>query len=127
MDKLTENHSASKEDYLEVIYEFSLNNQNFKAVDIAKKLNVSRASVSEALKKLSEQDFLIYEKYKPVSLTCKGKELAEKVFFKHQILCRFFEKFLKLPLDEAQINACKIEHVITDAAFSKIKSIVDNL
>lgn len=127
MGNISENNSASKEDYLEAIYDLSLNNQNFKAVDIAKRLEISRASVSEALKKLSEQGFLNYEKYKPVTLTDKGLELAQKVFFKHKTLCKFFEKFLNLSNKEAQINACKIEHVITENAFTKIKELVDNL
>lgn len=127
MGNISENHSASKEDYLEAIYDLSLNNKNFKAVDIAKRLEISRASVSEALKKLSEQGFLNYEKYKPVTLTEKGLELAQKVFLKHKTLCKFFEKFLNLSNKEAQINACKIEHVITENAFFKIKELVDNL
>ena len=127
MGNISENNSASKEDYLEAIYDLSLNNQNFKAVDIAKRLEISRASVSEALKKLSEQGFLNYEKYKPVTLTDKGLELAQKVFLKHKTLCKFFEKFLNLSNKEAQINACKIEHVITENAFFKIKELVDNL
>lgn len=127
MGNISEKHSASKEDYLEAIYDLSLNNKNFKAVDIAKRLEISRASVSEALKKLSEQGFLNYEKYKPVTLTAKGLELAQQVFLKHKTLCKFFEKFLNLSNKEAQINACKIEHVITENAFTKIKELVDNL
>ncbi len=127
MGNISEKHSASKEDYLEAIYDLSLNNKNFKAVDIAKRLEISRASVSEALKKLSEQGFLNYEKYKPVTLTAKGLELAQQVFLKHKTLCKFFEKFLNLSNKEAQINACKIEHVITENAFAKIKELVDNL
>lgn len=127
MEKISENHSASKEDYLETIYDLSLNNKNFKAVDIAKRLGISRASVSEALKKLAEQGFLNYEKYKSVTLTNQGLELAKKVFLKHKTLCKFFEKFLGLSNNEAQINACKIEHVITENAFNKIKKLVEDI
>lgn len=127
MQKDLEQHSASKEDYLEIIYEFSKDNKPFKSINIAKKLNISRASVSEALKKLAEQGYITYEKYKPVALTDKGLKVAEKVFLKHCTLCTFFEKVLKLPQDDAEINACRIEHVITDSAFAKIKEVVDNL
>lgn len=122
-----EKNSASTEDYLEIIYEYSKNNDNFKSVDIAKKLNISRASVSEALKKLAEQGYLTYEKYKTVSLTEKGMKIAEQVYDKHCTLCKFFEKFLQLSNEESQINACRIEHVITDTAFQKIKNIVYDL
>lgn len=127
MNNNTEKNSASTEDYLEIIYEYSKNNDNFKSVDIAKKLNISRASVSEALKKLAEQGYLTYEKYKTVSLTEKGMKIAEQVYDKHCTLCKFFEKFLQLSNEESQINACRIEHVITDTAFQKIKNIVYDL
>ena len=125
MHKNFEKNSASKEDYLEMIYELSQKDSKFKAVDIANKMNISRASVSEALQKLAEQGYIIYEKYKPAVLTEKGLSLAKEVLEKHQVLCSFFKDFLKLTEDEAQINACRIEHVITDSAFEKIKSIIE--
>ena len=124
MNKLK--NSASKEDYLETIYEFLHQNTPYKAVDIAKKLGVSRASVSEALQKLAEQQYIVYEKYKPAILTEKGLTVAKNVLLKHQVLFGFFKDFLKLEEDDAQINACRIEHVITDSAFKKIKNIVEN-
>lgn len=118
-------NSESKEDYLELIYELSQKNVNFKAVDIAKKMNISRASVSEALKKLADHGFIIYEKYKPAVLTEKGLDVAKKVMYKHNILFSFFKDTLNLSNEDAQINACKIEHVITDSAFLKIETIVN--
>ncbi len=127
MKEIYEKNSASKEDYLELIYELSASDADFKAVDIAKRMNISRASVSEALQKLASQGYLVYEKYKPAVLTEKGREVAEKVYHKHNVLCSFFKKFLKLSEDESQINACRIEHVITDSAFEKIKNIVEEL
>ena len=127
MKETYEKNSASKEDYLELIYELSASDADFKAVDIAKRMNISRASVSEALQKLASQGYLVYEKYKPAVLTEKGREVAEKVYHKHNVLCSFFKKFLKLSEDESQINACRIEHVITDSAFEKIKNIVEEL
>ncbi|MCR5260548.1 MAG: metal-dependent transcriptional regulator [Candidatus Gastranaerophilales bacterium] len=125
MRKTYENNSASKEDYLELIYELSQDNANFKAVDIANKMNISRASVSEALKKLSEQGYIVYEKYKQAALTAKGLETAKKVLNKHNVLCKFFKEYLNLSEEEAQINACRIEHVITETAFQKIQDIVN--
>ncbi len=122
-----EKNSASMEDYLEIIYEYTRENKEFKSVNIAKKLNISRASVSEALKKLSDQGYITYEKYKRISLTEQGCKIAETVYFKHCTLCKFFEKFLNLSHDEAEINACRIEHVITDNAFFKINDLIKNI
>lgn len=120
-------NSASSEDYLELIYELSLQNKDFKAVQIAKKLNISRASVSEALKKLSDKGYIIYEKYKQVKLTEKGFEIAKNTLEKHQVLYSFFYDFLNLSQEDSDVNACRIEHVITETAFIKIKNIVKNL
>lgn len=125
MKKTYEKNSASKEDYLELIYELSKDNSNFKAVDIANKMNISRASVSEALKKLSEQGYIIYEKYKPAVLTDKGLAIAKQVLNKHNVLFSFFKDYLNLSEEDSQINACRIEHVITETAFEKIQQIIN--
>ncbi|MBR2525180.1 metal-dependent transcriptional regulator [bacterium] len=117
--------SASIEDYLETIYEQLEKSNRIKAIDIAKKLNISRASVTEALQKLAQKEYIIYEKNHPIELTEKGNEIAKEVMHKHRILCDFFTKILKIDHEEAEINACRIEHVITQAAFDKIFEMVD--
>lgn len=116
MEKLT----ASLEDYLEVICNYSSKERKVRAVDISKELEVSRASVTEALKKLASKGYVNYGRYDTISLTEKGISVAESVVSKHTILQTFFENVLGLSTDEASINACKIEHVITDNAFNKI-------
>ncbi len=118
--------SASIEDYLETIYEHLESAHKIKAVDIAKKLNVSRASVTEALQKLAHKEYIIYEKKHPIELTEKGIEIAKNVIHKHRILCDFFVKILKIEKEEAEINACRIEHVITQTAFEKIAEMIKN-
>ncbi len=119
--------SASIEDYLETIYEQQEKNNKIKAVDIAKKLNISRASVTEALQKLAQKEYIIYEKNHPIELTAKGIEIAKEVMHKHRILCDFFTKVLKVDYEDAEINACRIEHVITQTAFNKIVEMVEKL
>ena len=108
------------EDYLEVICNFADNEKNVRAIDISKKLDVSRASVSEALKKLANKGYINYGRYDVISLTESGKEVAQKILSKHKVLQYFFKNRLDLSEEEASLNACKIEHVITDNAFQKI-------
>lgn len=120
MEKLT----ASLEDYLEIICNFENSKRQIKAIDISKELNISRASVTEALKKLAEKRLLNYGRYETISLTDEGKIIAQRVVSKHFILQKFFEQFLELSSEEASYNACKIEHVITDNAFDKISKLV---
>jgi len=121
LEKLT----ASLEDYLEVISNYTEVNKNIRAIDISKELNVSRASVTEALKKLSQKGYVNYGRYDVLSLTESGKKIAQIVVSKHNILKSFFENVLGLSEDEASKNACKIEHVITDNAFNKISEFMN--
>ena len=117
--------SASLEDYLEIICNYAEAEKNIRAIDISKELKISRASATEALKKLASKGFINYERYETISLTESGKNIAQKVVSKHRILQKFFENILNLPEEEASLNACKIEHVITENAFNKIAQIVE--
>ena len=116
MEKL----SASLEDYLEIIYNGANKEKYLRAVDISKKLQISRASVAEALRKLVSKGFINYDRHDSISLTEIGENIAKKIVSKHTILQRFFETTLGLTEEEASENACRIEHVITDNAFKKI-------
>jgi len=112
--------SSSLEDYLEVIYNFIQDNQKVRAIDISRELNVSRASVSEALKKLADKTLINYSRYETLSLTEEGKNYALEVLGKHKSIQKFFEEILGAGHEESCENACRIEHVIS-------KDIMDRL
>src|SRR5688572_22558960 len=78
------------EDYLEVVYELVLQKGYATTVDISEYLNVSSPSVTRMMKKLHETGFLRYEKYRGMSLTDKGIEVAKAIRKKHGILAEFF-------------------------------------
>lgn len=113
--------TKSLEDYLEFIYFFISENKDIKAVDIANKFSISRASVSEALIRLADMDFIIYEGRKGIKITQKGMEEAKKIINKHRILLKFFNQVLNIEYKKANENACKIEHVIDDEVLNKIQ------
>lgn len=110
--------TKSLEDYIEYIYTSLSNGEELKAIDIAKKFNISRASVSEALIRLCELGLVIYEGRKGIIVTEKGEIEAKRVIKKHQILLNFFNKTLNIEFEKASDNACKIEHVIDDDVVS---------
>lgn len=110
--------TKSLEDYIEYIYTSLSNNKELKAIDIAKKFNISRASVSEALIRLCELGLVTYEGRKGIIVTEKGEIEAKRVIKKHQILLNFFNKTLNIEFEKASDNACKIEHVIDDDVVS---------
>jgi len=119
--------TSSIEDYLEVIYEYLKQNQKVKAVEISKKLGVSRASVTEALQKLAQKGYIKYEKNIPIELTEIGLKIAESVALRHSVLCEFFNNVLGLDKEEAEDNACKVEHVISQNAFEKLIDFMNKL
>ncbi len=114
--------SASLEDYLEFIHNTILEKKEIKAIDISKAFNISRPSVSEALIKLADKDLIIYEGRKGIKMTKKGIEQAQKTVKKHKILSDFFTKVLKIDREQAEKNACKIEHVIDDEIIEKMEN-----
>lgn len=113
--------SSGLEDYLECIYNHINSTGGVKAIQISKDLNVSRASVTDALHRLAEKQYINYERYGIIVITEKGVKKAEEIIDKHTILTKFFEQVLELDIDEASENACRIEHVITEQAFNKLK------
>ena len=117
--------SARLEDYLEAFYEINAEKNGVKAIDISKKLNVQRSSVTDALKSLSEKGLVNYGRYDVISLTPKGEELAKNVIDKHKKLYYFFHDILGVDSIEADETACYIEHVISDNVLNKLLAYIE--
>ena len=114
--------TSGLEDYLELIYNSTKAETNLRAIDIANSFNISRASVSEALIRLSDKDLILYEGRKGIKLTELGKQEALKIIKKHKILSDFFYKILGTDEETSSKNACKIEHVIDEDVIDKIET-----
>ncbi len=91
-----------------------------RSIDIANKLNYSKASVSIAMKNLKENGFISITPSNNIELTDAGIEIARNMFERHTTITKFL---IKIGVDEknAEIDACKIEHVISKETFEKIK------
>ena len=118
--------TSGLEDYLELIHNTISQNKEIKAIDIANKFNISRPSVSEALIRLADMDLIIYEGRRGIKITPKGIEQAQKIAKKHSILSKFFTQILKVDIEIANKNACKIEHVIDDELIEKIEKYTES-
>jgi DtxR family Mn-dependent transcriptional regulator len=112
--------TQSQEDYLEMV-SFLSDEGEVRVTDIAARLGFSKASVSAALKSLEEQGFVQHQRYRKVALTETGKELAEKVRQKHDLITEFLEHKLGVSAEIAEKDACKIEHIISDETYEKMK------
>ena len=119
-EKTTEGLSASLEDYLEVIFHLEQSNRVARAKDIADQMNVQRASVTGALKALSGRGLINYSPYSFVTLTTSGRDIARDVIRRHRALKEFFMNTLQLGPDDAEANACRIEHAIDPSAIERL-------
>ncbi len=112
--------TQSLEDYLEAIYLLCLDKKVARIKDISEKMSVSKPSVIQAIKELKNADFLVQEPYGYIELTLKGTEKAKEILKKHNILKEFLVRIIGVSLENAEKDACKIEHIISDETFSKI-------
>jgi DtxR family Mn-dependent transcriptional regulator len=119
--------TESLEDYLEIILQLIEYEGHAHVHDIANRLKVKMPSVTGALRRLVEQNYIIYQPNRPVVLTPKGEETARLVLHKHTVLKRFFEKALGLEADKAAETACKLEHAVDEDTLQRFIDFTDNL
>lgn len=104
--------SASMEDYLEAIFQIIADQEAVRPKDIAERLSVSNASVTGALRSLSEKGLINYAPYDVITLTPRGKKAAKDVVRRHSVLRDFFVNVLAIDFDAADDAACRMEHNI---------------
>ena len=117
--------SRSQEDYLEEIYKQVLKSGAAKVTDISNALKVKKASVTGALIILAEKKLINYEPYSKITLTKEGEKLAQKILDKHENLREFFESVLGLSKEEASENACRMEHVLSEESYQRLKQFIE--
>jgi Mn-dependent DtxR family transcriptional regulator len=110
--------------YLETIYLMESQGGQARVADIARALKVSKPSVSRAMKHLRDQGWIHQQSYGPVALSETGREKARKVYANHRLITAFLVKTLDLPQEEAEKNACRMEHVVTEAMLAAIEKLL---
>ena len=102
------------EEYLEAIYDIAGIEGSAKTTAIAKCLNVSPASVTEALQSMAAKGLLQYEPYKGAKLTAKGLSIATSIKRKHRLLEVFLSNVLHISSAKVHEEACKMEHTLSE-------------
>lgn len=113
--------SESMEMYLETIHILEKSHGHAHGVEVAKRLGVSKASVSKAMNYLKDKGFVNKETYGTITLTKKGKELSRQIYNNHKLISLFLEHSLELTAKEADENACRMEHVLSDGMLEAIE------
>jgi len=117
--------SANMEDYLETIHLLEQDQGNVRVKDIADKMNISRASVSGAVKNLEKQGLVSHPRYDLITLTLKGATHAEQIYARHRVILIFLREILNLDEETAEKDACRIEHNISPRTFKRLKAFVE--
>lgn len=113
----------SAEDYLERILILSEKLEKVRAIDIVRDMGFSKPSVSIALHKLEDNGYVNILEDGQIKLTNKGKKIAESIYDRHLTLTKALMK-IGVSEEQAKIDACKVEHDISQETFIKIKEAV---
>lgn len=110
----------SAEMYLETILVLSRRNPQVRSIDIVEELDFKKSSVSVAMKKLRENGYIEMDGDGYITLTDKGREIAETMFERHTLISGWL---IRLGVDKtiAIEDACRIEHVISPESFEAMK------
>ena len=115
----------SGEDYLEAVLMLQKKNGMVRSVDLARHMGFSKPSISHAVGVLKNGGFLTVDDDGFLHLTVIGREIAEKIYERHLF---FTEQLVFMGVDRniAEQDACRIEHVISDESFQKLKETLEN-
>lgn len=110
----------SAENYLEAILMIKQRQSYVRSIDIAVELEVSKPSVSVAMKNLRENGYIRMDSDGHITLTESGQKIADTMYERHVLLSRWL---VQLGVDEkiAVRDACKMEHVLSAESFDAIK------
>ena len=114
----------SGEMYLEAILVLARKSGYVRSIDVSEYLGYSKPSVSRAMGILREGGYILMEKDGAITLTDSGKKLAETIYERHTVLS---ELLIRLGVDEktATDDACRIEHVISEESFRRLKAVAE--
>ena len=116
----------SGEDYLETIYILDKKTKYVRSVDIATELGYSKPSISRAVKILAKNNYIIVKDDGQIVLSDIGLERAKNIYKRHLLITEFLTNILLVSKEVAENDACKIEHIISDETYLKLKDFVDN-
>ena len=114
----------SGEMYLETIFILSNKIGNVRSIDICEYMGFSKPSVSRAVNLLKSNGFIVIDPSGHITLTHQGEQLAQKIYDRHNILTNFLISVGVCP-EVASVDACKMEHHISDETFNAIKNFTE--
>ena len=118
-------YQESSEMYIKTIYLLQQDHGHVHITDLSKSLKVTKPSVTKATDILKSRGLIEKEGYGPVQLTEEGRLLAEQILHRHNIIARCLAKTLNLSPEEVEENACRMEHIVTDAMVRAMAEVLE--
>ena len=118
--------SVAVENFIKAIYKNDKFDNDTSTGNIAKKLGISSAAVTDMAKKLASRELLLYEKYQSLELTEKGRQMALNVVRKHRLWEALLYKLFDMSLHEIHREAELLEHETSDFLADKISTYLGN-
>lgn len=116
--------TQTKENYLKAIFSISQEKNVVTISELAKVMDVSKPTVNSMVKTLKEKNWLIYEKYKPLKLTAKGRKIAALIIRKHRLTEMFLAKIMDFGWEEVHEIAEEMEHLQSTKLFDRMDEIL---
>jgi DtxR family Mn-dependent transcriptional regulator len=117
--------TASLEDYLEAIVILNQDGKAATVTAISKSIGVKKPSVEWAINKLSDAGLVVHKPYKDVKLTPEGTKIAHEVYRRHKILRSFLVNVLEIDPDIAEVDACRMEHLLSEESLKQLEKFMD--
>src|SRR5262245_39924621 len=118
--------SATVEEYLETIYNMSMEGELVIGARLAEKFRVSAPTVTEMLKRLVRGGYVEMDNKRHVTLTEAGNQAAEAVLRRHRLTERFLVDMLGMQWHQVHEEACRLEHHISGAVEARVLAALDN-
>lgn len=115
--------TPSMEDYIEQIYKLIEEKGYARVSDIAEALSVHPSSVTKMVQKLDKDEYLIYEKYRGLVLTKKGKKIGQRLLYRHELLEQFL-RIIGVKEENIYVDVEGIEHHLSWDAIDRIGDLV---
>ena len=117
--------SQTEENYLKTLFSLLIGKESVNISELSSLLKVSLPTVNSMINKLTKQGHVNYEKYKPISLTEKGKKLAASIVRKHRLTEIFLVTKMGFQWDEVHEIAEQIEHINSQALFERMDELLE--
>lgn len=116
----------SAENYLETILVLSNKGDKVRSIDIVTETGYTKPSISRAVKSLKESGYISVDVHGYIDLLPSGRAIAEKIYERHRFLSKYLMN-IGVSEETALTDACRIEHVISEESFDKLKEFVRTL